>query len=281
MKNKISRKTNNSCNATTTTVKKNLFVKEDVLAKKWAIGKQIAHDTIKATTQAFVRNVMHPVERRFKTKNVALRYNHIKQTFTPNTFFANIKSAAGKKCAQLFTTDFGFAKFVPMRSKSEAPTALQEFIRDVGIPDHIHSNGAKEMTLGAWKKTCYEAGIRMTNTEKGSPWQNRTEVEIREIKRHVRLLLKRTDTPGELWDFRTKYVIELRNRLARPLPRLNGRTPQEIITGNTPDISELIEFEWFQPIWYKSHNCWVTYKLCRACNIKKYSRVDRKGPKVA
>jgi len=97
---------------------------------------------------------------------------------------------------------------------------------------------------------CLEAGIKMTSTEKGSPWQNRTEVEIRELKKHIRQLMDRTNTPGEFWDFCVKYVVELRNRLARPLSRLNGRTPQELITGNTPDISELIEFEWFQPIWY-------------------------------
>jgi len=42
----------------------------------------------------------------------------------------------------------------------------------------------------------------------------------------------------------------LRNRLARPLPQLHGRTPYEIISGNTPDISEFLEYEWYQPVWY-------------------------------
>jgi hypothetical protein len=76
-------------------------------------------------------------------------------------------------------------KFCPQKHKSEAPYSLQEFIRDVGIPAHIHTDGALEMVLGNWKRICQEAGIRMSNTEKGSPWQNRTEVEIRELKRHV------------------------------------------------------------------------------------------------
>ncbi len=46
------------------------------------------------------------------------------------------------------------------------------------------------------------------------------------------------------------YAIELRNRLARPLPQLHGRTPYEMLTGNTPDISEFLEFQWYQPVWY-------------------------------
>jgi hypothetical protein len=66
--------------------------------------------------------------------------------------------------------------------------------------------------------------------------------------------MERMDTPEELWDFCVKYVVELRNRLARPLPRLQGRTSQEIITGNFPDISELLEFKWYQLIWYYEPN---------------------------
>lgn len=31
---------------------------------------------------------------------------------------------------------------------------------------------------------------------------------------------------------------------------LHGPTPFELVTGNTPDISEYISFEWYQPIWY-------------------------------
>ena len=33
---------------------------------------------------------------------------------------------------------------------------------------------------------------------------------------------------------------------------LNGRTPFENVLGFTPDISELVEFSWFQWVWY--HN---------------------------
>jgi len=36
----------------------------------------------------------------------------------------------------------------------------------------------------------------------------------------------------------------------RPLPQLHGRTPHEVLTGNTPDISEYVEFSWYQPVWY-------------------------------
>jgi hypothetical protein len=40
----------------------------------------------------------------------------------------------------------------------------------------------------------------------------------------------------------------------RLLNTLKGRTPYELLTGNTSDISELLEFSCFQPVWYYEPN---------------------------
>jgi len=37
---------------------------------------------------------------------------------------------------------------------------------------------------------------------------------------------------------------------AQPLFSLHGRTPYELVTGITPDISEYISFSWYQPVYY-------------------------------
>jgi hypothetical protein len=59
-----------------------------------------------------------------------------------------------------------------------------------------------------------------------------------------------TNTLSSLWDFYTLYTTKLRNRLARPLHQLKGQTPYEMLTGNTPDISEFLGYESYQPVWY-------------------------------
>ena len=198
----------------------------------------MAQETIKATTQSYVRNSVHPIERRFKTKAAALRYNHLKCTLYSDAMFFSAPSFIQTKCSQIFTTNFGFTKFVPMKGKGEAAEVLRELITYIGIPEHIHMDGAKEMMLGNWRKTCNELGIRMLNTEKSSPWQNRAETEIREVKKHTRRLLHKTRSPIELWDFCMSYVTKLRNGIVHPLPAALGRAPYKIITGNTPNISE-------------------------------------------
>jgi hypothetical protein len=233
-----------------TTEQKKLYVSPEELAKRWAVGKNLAEATVKATTQSFIRANLHPIDRRYRTKNLSLKYNTLHYRFTSDTFFSSTPSILRNTCAQLFMSDFGFGKICPQRLKSEAGASLQEFLQDVGIPRHLHTDNAKEMTLGTWARVCKDAGIKTTTTEAHSPWQNRTEVEIRELKRHVRRLMERTNSPRPLWDFCSMYIMDLRNRLVRPLSQLQGRTPYELLTGNTPDISEFLEYEWYQPVWY-------------------------------
>jgi hypothetical protein len=53
-----------------------------------------------------------------------------------------------------------------------------------------------------------------------------------------------------LWDYCTIYQCELCNLIAHPLYQLNGRTPYELVVGRTPDISEYLDFSWYDNVWY-------------------------------
>jgi hypothetical protein len=45
-------------------------------------------------------------------------------------------------------------------------------------------------------------------------------------------------------------VAKIKNLTANNYYAAKGRTPMEIITGDTPDISEYMAFQWYQPVWY-------------------------------
>jgi hypothetical protein len=85
-----------------------------------------------------------------------------------------------------------------MRSKEEAHQTLRCFIHDVGVPRVIHSDNAKELMQGQWKKLCNEFGIHTTYTEPHSPWQNRAEGHIRETKKHIHRKMKARNVPKRL-----------------------------------------------------------------------------------
>jgi hypothetical protein len=46
------------------------------------------------------------------------------------------------------------------------------------------------------------------------------------------------------------WVSETQSRTAHAMYDLKGQTPYEIVTGDTPDISEWMEYDWYQPVWY-------------------------------
>jgi hypothetical protein len=110
-----------------------------------------------------------------------------------------------------------------MKAKPEAGHALLEFIQNVGIPSSLHTNNAKEMTSGLWETIRKDHQIKQTLTEPFSPFQNRAEIGIKELKKHVRRLMCNTRTPKRLWDFCTQYAADIRCLMAQPLFGLHGR----------------------------------------------------------
>ena len=43
-------------------------ITKEILARRWGIGLDTAHRTLTATTQSGIRRVLHPVKRRYKTR---------------------------------------------------------------------------------------------------------------------------------------------------------------------------------------------------------------------
>jgi hypothetical protein len=123
-------------------------ITKEILAKRWGIGLDTAHRTLTATTQAGIRRVLHPVERRYKTRQSHLRYPTLNTRFYTDTMFASTKSIRGNKCAQVFTNGMGYDLFYPLAKESNAADALTEVIRSVGVPKELVSDGARAETQG-------------------------------------------------------------------------------------------------------------------------------------
>ena len=62
--------------------------------------------------------------------------------------------------------------------------------------------------------------------------------------------MMRTNTLVVLWDYCVEYNSDLRSVTASNSIDLAGRTPYEKVMVYTPDISKLVEFDWYQLVWY-------------------------------
>ena len=125
---------------------------------------------------------------------------------------------------------------------------LQDFIRKWGAPDALLSDNAKTQISQNVKRILREYGIKNQQTEPHHPNQNPAERRIQDVKNLSNTIMDRTNTPNELWYLALEYVVYLLNHLA--MEGLKWRTPIEVATGETPDISNLLQFHWYERVYY-------------------------------
>jgi hypothetical protein len=85
------------------------------------------------------------------------------------------------------------------------------------------------------------------------PNENPAEGGIREIKRRFYRFIHKYDIPIRLWDFVLDYTVEMINHTVNGSKYSANRTPIEIITGITPDISEYLDFHIYSWVFYKTN----------------------------
>ena len=89
-----------------------------------------------------------------------------------DTFFPTKKggtSSRGNTCCHLFVTDKGFIYVVLMKRKSKVLSALKQFAKEVGAPDAIVSDMAKEQVSQDVRNFCNMIGMTLRALEEGTP----------------------------------------------------------------------------------------------------------------
>ena len=64
--------------------------------------------------------------------------------------------------------------------------------------------------------------------------------------------MRKTNTPAIPWDHCFQRMAEIHTHTALDLFPLQGNSPFTYLTGKTPDMSHLVEFSWFDFIWYSN-----------------------------
>ena len=88
-----------------------------------------------------------------------------------------MKGITGETCAHLYTNRVGFTKLYPLITESKAHESLTRFIHKVGISHELHSDNAKALIQGDYRRKVKKYEIYTTETEPYYPWQNNAERE--------------------------------------------------------------------------------------------------------
>ena len=98
-------------------------------------------------------------------------------------------------------------------------------------------------------KVARKKGIDLTYAEAERKTQvYKVDLEIRELKKYCHRKMVEKKAPKRLWDFCLRHAAKVRQFL--PRNNLHGRTAMESVNGKTPDISEYLDFDFYDLCWY-------------------------------
>ena len=167
---------------------------------------------------------------------------------------AKVRSVRGFTCAQIYGNKFGFVKAYPMDDdeKQSIGNTLSLMIQEVGVVQKLHIDNAPEMVgrkTPFFNRVCKE-GIDLTTIEHLRPDENYGEILVKKTKIRSGKLMMYRNVPLRLWCYALEYPCDLESIMIPIMYRNKGRTGYEMVYGTTPDISEYVEFQFYDYCWY-------------------------------
>ncbi len=216
------------------------------LAGQWMIALDRVKKTVQRTTQQGVCTCLNPtLAQQSPTNDQMLCYRRLPHTTFTDMLFAGMPSCSGNKCAQVYSTSFGWARAHSMTRKGEAHETLSLLFHRDGVPPTIILDGLKEQCKGDFKRKLRNTDCHTRQTEPYSPWQQAAEGCIHELKRGMSHKMIKTSSPRVLWDHCIELEVLIRSSTSNTVYMTNGEVPETIMTSSTADISHICEFGWY------------------------------------
>ena len=128
--------------------------------------------------------------------------------------------------------------------------SFADFTDDIGIPETLVTDGAGKFTGPAtlFVREARKMWIRLFTAEQGHHDQNHpAEREIGLLATRWKQRMIKRKLPSRLWDFGLMCESEILSHTARGK---DHRTGHEEVTSETPDISEWLDFEFHDLVWW-------------------------------
>ena len=146
-------------------------------------------------------------------------------------------------------------EFIPVQSKKYCNDGLVQFINEVGIPEHLVSDGALEQGgFGAyktnWNATQRKYNMYQTFIQPHCPRQNKVELSIGHLSRDITQQTVRSCSPRRLWAYCGMFCASISQLTASTHSSAMGWSPFEMVHGYTPDITLYVKHDWYKFIYW-------------------------------
>ena len=212
-------------------------------------AEETVKKTLETTTQLGKLSSRIPLRPHYKTRNPILSKTQLMEPWAINTWFCKVTSYEGYNCCQLFVGQKSRRTYLyGMISEHSGPDALLDFFRNIGVPLSIQRDNSKMQACNAWNDIMRRYNSADKFTEPYNPQQNPAERVIGVIKNAMKRTMMDTGCDPQAWYRLACHVSNIANHTAQA--SLNWRAPIESSSGETPDISELIYFQFWERIYY-------------------------------
>ena len=206
--------------------------------------------TFNATT-AYARSTHTiPLRRHFMSRFPALNVHRRHEPVATDTVFSDTPAVDdGATFAQLFVGRNSLVTDVyPMKSIKQFVNTLEDNVRKRGAMDKLVSDRAQLEISGRVHDFLRSYCIDDWQSEPHHQWQNFAENRWQTVKTYTNNVLNHTGAPSSVWLLCLTWVCYVLNHTA--VASLNFRTPMEALTGVTPDISAMLHFTFWEPVYY-------------------------------
>ena len=209
----------------------------------------IKHTWLNSTQLARVPMSTH-LKRHFKSPFPAHNVHRRNEPIATDTVHSNTPAVDnGAKYAQFFVgTESMVCDVFPMKTDKQFVNTLEDIIRRRGAPTKLVSDSAQVEISKKVQDILRSLCIDDWQSEPHQQHQNPAERRYQTVKRLTSTLMDRTGASADTWFLCMSYVCFVINHTA--CKAINWQIPMRVLTGSTPDISPILRFSFYQPVYY-------------------------------
>ena len=209
-------------------------------------------DTFNVTTRhGTAPHTQHYIKKHFKSRNPVFNIPRRSEAVATDTIFSDTPAVDdGSTMAQFFCgRDTLVCDAYGIKSTKQFINTLSDNIRKRGAMDTLISDGGKYEISKRVTDLLHSLFIQDYQSEPYHQHQNKAENRFGLAKRYTHTVMNTSGCPACCWLLCLQYICVVLNHLASPT--LQGICPVQALQGTTPDISFLLHFSFYEPVYYR------------------------------
>ena len=209
-------------------------------------------DTFNVTTRhGSAPHTQDYIKKHFKSCNPVFNIPRRSEALATDTIFSDTPAVDdGSTMAQFFCgRDTLVCDAYGIKSTKQFINTLSDNIRKRGAMDTLISDGGKYEISKRVTDLLRSLFIQDYQSEPYHQHQNKAENRFGLAKRYTNTVMNTSGCPACCWLLCLQYICVVLNHLASPT--LQGICPVQALEGTTPDISFLLHFSFYEPVYYR------------------------------